>query len=205
MKSTSKTILAFGDVHIPYQQDSAVEIVCRVAEAVQPDLVVCLGDLLDCGQFSVHPPTFGLEESDYQEDLAEANMILDRLQATCKRLVLVEGNHEHRIDRWAANTSEGRGAYNMLAPRINLMRNRKRCTYIPYGSKDGTYPHYKVNSRIIAVHGWSYARHATKAHLAMSQGAKRYPRSYASSRFEHHPKHLAQRPDDPKPLGWLSL
>ena len=169
-KASSKTLLAFGDVHIPYQHDPAVEIVCRVAEKVKPDLIVCLGDLLDCGQFSTHPPIHGVTETDYHDDLQKANELLDRLQATCGRLVLVEGNHEHRIDRWAAGTSEGRGTYNMLAPRIQLMRGRKRCTYIPYGSSDGRYPHYKVNNRIIAVHGWSYARHATKAHLTMSQG-----------------------------------
>ena len=34
----------------------------------------------------------------------------------------------------------------------------------------GRYPHHKVNARVIAVHGWSYARHATKNHLQISQG-----------------------------------
>ena len=169
-KSASKILLAFGDVHFPHQHDPAVEIIRRVAAKVKPDLVVSLGDLLDCGQFSTHPPTYGVEETDYYDDLQQANTFLDDLQKTCGRLVLIEGNHEYRIDRWAAATSEGRGTYNMLAPRLQLMRGRKKCTYIPYGAADGRYPHYKVNNRIIAVHGWSYARHATKAHLGMSQG-----------------------------------
>ena len=61
----------------------------------------------------------------------------------------------------------------MMAPRITLSRGRKRFVYVPYGNVSGGgshYPHYKINSRLIGVHGWSYARHATKAHLAMSQG-----------------------------------
>ena len=169
-KAHSKTMLAFGDVHIPHQNRRAVEIFCRVAERLKPDLVVCLGDLLDCGQFSAHPLTHGVPETDYVDDLAEANALLDRLQKVCTRLVMVEGNHEYRLDRWAAGTAEGRGAYSMLAPRIQLTRGRKRCTYIRYGAAGGRYPHYQVNSRIIAVHGWSYARHATKAHLQISQG-----------------------------------
>ncbi len=169
-KAHSKTMLAFGDVHFPYQNARAVEIFCRVAERIKPDLIVCLGDLLDCGQFSVHPPTHGMPQTDYHDDLRQAGALLDRLEAVCKRLVVVEGNHEYRLDRWAAATSEGRGAYSMLAPRLQLTKGRKRCTYVRYGSIDGRYPHYAVNSRIIAVHGWSYARHATKQHLQISQG-----------------------------------
>jgi len=169
-KAHSKTMLAFGDVHIPHENGRAVEIFCRVAEHVRPDIIVCLGDLLDCGQFSAHPPTHGVPETDYVDDLAAANALLDRLQKVCSRLVMVEGNHEYRLDRWAAATAEGRGAYSMLAPRMQLTRGRKHCTYVRYGAAGGRYPHHQVNSRIIAVHGWSYARHATKQHLQISQG-----------------------------------
>ena len=40
-----------------------------------------------------------------------ANALLDRVQACCKRLVMVEGNHEYRLDRWAAQTSESERIY----------------------------------------------------------------------------------------------
>ena len=163
-------MLAFGDVHFPQQNPIAVEVFCRVAEIIKPDLIVCTGDLLDCGQFSSHPPTFGSPDTDYEDDLAAANAMLDRLQAVCDRMAVVEGNHEHRLDRWAAKTTEGRGAYSMLAPRIQLSRGRKQFSYIPYSQAGGQFPHYKINSRIRAVHGWSYAIHATKAHLKKSQG-----------------------------------
>ncbi len=169
-RGASKTMLAFGDAHIPRQNPRAVEVFCRAAERIRPDIIICLGDLLDCGQFSSHPLTHGMPETDYEDDLCQANGLLDRLQAACGRLVMVEGNHEYRLDRWAAATAEGRGAYSMLAPRTRLTKGRARFTYVPYGSVGGTYPHYRVNSRIIAVHGWSYARHATKNHLQISQG-----------------------------------
>jgi len=169
-KAKSKTILAFGDVHIPHQNPAAVEVFCKVAEYLKPEMIICLGDLLDCGQFSTHPPTYGMGETDYEADLQTTVDLLDRLQKVCGRLVVVEGNHEYRLDRWAAATAEGRGAYSMLAPRIQLTKNRRKCTYVRYGSTTGRYPHYNVNARIIAVHGWSYARHATKQHLQISQG-----------------------------------
>jgi len=149
----SKVMLAFGDVHIPHQNPRAVEVFCHTADRMRPDLIVCLGDLLDCGQFSSHPPTHGVPETDYHDDLDTANALLDRMQACCDRLVMVEGNHEYRLDRWAAATAEGRGAYSMLAPRIQLSRGRSKFTYVPYGSVSSRYPHYAINSRIIAVHG----------------------------------------------------
>ena len=168
-KSGSKTLLVFGDVHIPFHHPVALEVFCRAAERIRPDLIVCLGDLLDCSQFSPYPPVWGAPQTEYIDDLNTACTLLDRLQATCRHLVLLEGNHEYRLDRWAAATSEGRGAYSMLAPQIRLTEGRK-CQYIPYGSANGRYPYYRINTRIVAVHGWSCARHATKNHLLMSQG-----------------------------------
>lgn len=81
----------------------------------------------------------------------------------------------NRIDRWAAKTKEGRALYNMISPRIQLMKtstgkSRTKATYIPYGSVDGKYPHYKLNNRVVLIHGWSYNKAVTQAHLASSQG-----------------------------------
>lgn len=167
----AKRLLAFGDAHFPTQNETAIEIVKKVARDFAPDLAVSLGDILDCKQFSVHPGAYGEPDSQYEDDLFAANKFLDDIAAHTKgRLVLVEGNHEYRIDRWAARAAEGRGSYTMLAPRLQLMRHRDKTTYIPYGSRDGCYPHYKINNRIMAVHGWSYAIHATKEHLRKSQG-----------------------------------
>jgi len=167
----AKKIIAFCDNHIPNHNAVATEILKKTIAKIKPDITVCLGDLLDCGQFSAHAPTYGTVETNYEDDLADANALIDFVQKyTKERTVLIEGNHEHRIDRWAAANSEGRGVYNMIAPRIQLMRGRKRCSYIRYGSANGKYPHYKINSRIVAVHGWSYAMHATKEHLRKSQG-----------------------------------
>jgi predicted phosphodiesterase len=167
----AKILVAFGDIHYPQHTAVSVEILKKTVARLKPHISVSLGDLLDCGQFSQHPPTWGVPETDYEADLKEANGLIDFVQKhTRERIVLIEGNHEYRLDRWAAQHAEGRGAYNLLAPRIQLMRGRRGCTYIPYGSANGRYPHWKVNSRIIAVHGWSYAVNAARRHLQMSQG-----------------------------------
>lgn len=167
----AKKLMVFADCHIPVMNPVAVEIFKKTLSHLKPDITISLGDLLDCHQFSQHPPTFGMPETDYEADLRAANDLIDFIQDNTKeRTVLIDGNHEWRLDRWAAQNSEGRGTYNLLAPRIQLMRGRKNCTHIVYGSADGRYPHYRVNSRIIAVHGWSYAINAARRHLNLSQG-----------------------------------
>ena len=167
----ARVLLAFGDVHVPHQNNLALEVMKKAASLLKPHVSISLGDLLDCGQFSVHPPTFGAPETDYEADLAHAGQLIDFIQRhTQERTILIEGNHEYRLDRWAAQHAEGRGAYSLLAPRIQLMRGRSHCTYIRYGSTEGRYPHYPVNSRIVAVHGWSYAQNAARMHLRISQG-----------------------------------
>ncbi len=167
----AKKLLVLADTHIPQHRPVAVEILKKTIARLKPDISISLGDLLDCGAFSHHPPTFGMPESDYEADLKQANALIDFIQKhTSERTVLIEGNHEYRLDRWAAQTAEGRGAYNLLAPRIQLMRGRRNCRWIRYGSVDGRYPHFKINSRTIAVHGWSYAVNAPRRHLQMAQG-----------------------------------
>jgi len=168
-KHRSKKLLAFGDVHIPAHSPRAVEVFCRAAEKIRPDIIVCLGDLLDCSQFSTHPPTWGVRTTDYEDDVATAKALLARLRATTQRLVILEGNHEYRIERWAAATQVGRSAYSMLSPR-KALTHRTDYQWIPYGSATGRYPHYRVNRRLVAVHGWSYAKAAGRIHLLAAQG-----------------------------------
>lgn len=167
----AKKLMVFTDCHFPVANPVAVEIFKKTLAHLKPDITVSLGDLLDCASFSQFPPTFGVPETDYAGDLRQANDLIDFVQAhTTKKTVLIEGNHEYRLDRWAAQKAEGRGSYNLLAPRIQLMKGRTRIQYVKYGSSDGKYPRYMVSSRIIAVHGWCYGAQAARKHLNLAQG-----------------------------------
>ena len=169
-RRTRRTFIAAGDNHVPHHNPQAEAVLLSVVRRLKPDLFVHLGDGLDCGQFSAHPPTHGVEDTQFEDDLKHVNQYLDHIQKYSGYTAYLAGNHEWRIERWAAMTTEGRGAYSMISPRISLSRGRKKFTYVNYGSSDGTYCHYKINSRIVAVHGWSYAKNATHRHLEMSPG-----------------------------------
>lgn len=175
-KKPSTVSISFTDVHFPYQNDTALEVVKKVIQTVKPDITTCLGDLLDCSQFSAHDPSFGIAETAFDQDIDQAKDLLDFVQKhTRQRTIVLLGNHEYRIERWAAKHKEGRAIYNMVAPHIQLGKTstgdmRKKFTLVPYGSANGKYPHYKLNNRVVQIHGWSYAQGVTREHLRMSQG-----------------------------------
>ena len=140
--------------------------VCVDCEKVVDNGFVCegCGNPLheDCGQFSKHAPSFRSRETEYDDDLAAVNEFLDWCQRYCKRLVYLAGNHEYRVERWAAESAQNYGMYRMLSPRLNISRGRKCFSWVDYFNEQDAeeYPHYKINKRIVAVHGWSYAVNA---------------------------------------------
>lgn len=77
-------------------------------KCLDPDECVLLGDHLDCGGvFSTHQRSFTNEMTEsYEDDVAGANWLLDRLQKAAPRASwhYLEGNHEQHIERWAART-----------------------------------------------------------------------------------------------------
>lgn len=165
----SRKLLVFGDVHFPQQNDKALEVFKKVVQDTKPDITVCLGDLLDCKAFSTHAPDVE-GDTPYQQELVQANELLDFIQQHSGKLVMLEGNHEYRVIRYAARERAGQAALSLLSPRKNLSRGRKNFTYIPYDGKEGMYSHYAVTPNLVAVHGWSYAQDATRQHLKLSQG-----------------------------------
>ena len=76
----AKILVAFGDIHYPQHTAVSVEILKKTVARLKPHISVSLGDLLDCGQFSQHPPTWGVPETDYEADLTQANGLIDFIQ-----------------------------------------------------------------------------------------------------------------------------
>lgn len=162
-------LIAFGDIHFPQHDQEALEVLRKVLKLLKPDLAVCLGDLLDCKAFGTHAPDTEAD-TPYELEIGLANTFLDDVQKSAKRLVLVEGNHEHRIARYAARERAGKAALALLSPKALLSKGRKNFAYIPYENEHGRYSHYRITPKLAAVHGWSYSQNATRKHLEKSQG-----------------------------------
>ena len=160
-------VLIIPDLHFPEHDPKALAVALAAARAIKPDRTVVLGDFLDCAQFSGHPPKC-IEEArttSWADDLAGAGSVLDKLLACTKgELAFVEGNHEKRISKWAANSVAGRAVHDLVAPSVVFGR-KKRLRYIKHGPR----AHYKVAPNLLAVHGWSVGAGALRKHLQLSK------------------------------------
>lgn len=95
--------LVASDIHYPYEDRAAYELMLNVAEDLQPQVVVLLGDIMDCYAVSSHdkdanratPAAFKEELQYTRRKLQE---IRDRLPNT--RIIYKEGNHETRLSRY---------------------------------------------------------------------------------------------------------
>jgi predicted phosphodiesterase len=90
-----------SDLHVPYHDPVAVELVFDFLRWFTPDTLFINGDLLDfyaLSRFSKDPE----RALSLQEELDQGQGLLERFRATLPkaRLVFLEGNHEARLQRY---------------------------------------------------------------------------------------------------------
>ena len=125
-------VLILGDVHVPFEDRRAWELVLRVGARLKPVHLWLMGDFMDCYVVSAHdkdPQRKGLFEAEVQHARARLSE-LDALGA--QRKVFLEGNHEQRLKRFLAQRApELDGLVNLP----ELLRLRERgWTWVPYRS-----------------------------------------------------------------------
>lgn len=144
MSQKTKTVLIIPDLHIPYHDAAALEVVEKCMADHDWDEVVYLGDLLDLDEIS----SFNaenlreLETRRLVEDFHLANAILDRHQEIVRRnnpkakFVLLQGNHEYRIERLLDNHPELEG---LLEVQKNLHLSERKVRWVKSWSENELY------------------------------------------------------------------
>lgn len=95
-----KKILFFGDSHFPYEDKKAWKLFVASAKFFKPDILVCLGDLIDFYSVSSHSKD-PKRKSGIAYELEYANEKLKELNSlACERKIFIEGNHEDRLRRY---------------------------------------------------------------------------------------------------------
>lgn len=101
--SRPSRILIVPDVHAPFHDERALELMVRAAIDSGVDTIVQLGDLIDCysvSSFVKSPEMAGLT---LQQEIDSARHVLDRLDSIgATRKVLTAGNHCARVDKYIA-------------------------------------------------------------------------------------------------------
>lgn len=96
----NRSILVFGDTHFPYHHNNTLKFLSKVKRRYKPDLVVCVGDLIDgynANQYLKDPDHF---HTAYQE-LQETINVIDKLSKLFPGLLLCIGNHDVRHENAA--------------------------------------------------------------------------------------------------------
>jgi len=102
------TAVLYGDEHVPFADAAAMRVVQGVVRDVRPDVLVHMGDLVDCWQvsrFDKDPARLDTLQSnidDARRSLHEMAQIAPKA-----RRVLLEGNHENRLSRCIASLDGG--------------------------------------------------------------------------------------------------
>lgn len=106
---TSEVVRIYaGDLHGMRMDRQCVDAFLADMRRIDPDEIVLGGDMLECGgHLAKHMPIgyVALCDYTYQEDVGATNWFLDELQKAAPHASIeyLEGNHEHRIERWCVD------------------------------------------------------------------------------------------------------
>lgn len=95
--------LLASDIHYPFEDPAAYALFVEVAADVQPDILVLLGDIMDCYAVSAHDKDADrATPSAFKEELIYAKTKLAELRERLPnaRIIYKEGNHETRLSRY---------------------------------------------------------------------------------------------------------
>lgn len=164
-------VFLFPDIHFGEHDERALECAVKAHEALRPGRTVQLGDALDCSLFSSHATdrVEKLRGYDFMEnEVNPCRRFTDRCLKNTSHFIQMGGNHEYRIDRrcieWG---SAGASVYQAIKPEHLLGEGRSKSdwTWVPYVHATAPMSYYRICKTLIAVHGWSFAKHAARVHL----------------------------------------
>jgi predicted phosphodiesterase len=97
-----KLAIVIPDIHVPYHDVAALRVICAVIKALQPHYLIVLGDSLDFYQLSKFDKD-PLRKTTVSSDVTEFRHVLHKLDGACPlrtEKIFLEGNHEHRLQKW---------------------------------------------------------------------------------------------------------
>lgn len=170
------------DTHGVHADPAALAACLRDIERLQPAEVMLMGDHLDCGGFLAQHHTMGyVAETEYsfEEDIEACNTFFDRLQEAAPQATFdyLEGNHEHRIEKWCVteslrNKRDAAFLRRLVEPAAVLSLEKRGIRYHSlYKYHDGLPVQGAVKrGKCCFVHGISHSRHAADVTLGKFGG-----------------------------------
>lgn len=100
------SMLVWSDIHEPYADPHAVNVLEQITADLQPEVLMCLGDVFDFAELSTHrSPREGGPELQDSLDRGVAHLARMRKISGAKQAYFRSGNHE---DRWSRMMDQAR-------------------------------------------------------------------------------------------------
>ena len=104
LKLKNGIVIIGSDVHIPFQDNKAVEAFCNYCKDIQPSAIILNGDILDFYKLSRFIKGEGRNP---YEEISACRDLLKRIKADCpnSKIYYVIGNHETRLETYVLNSA----------------------------------------------------------------------------------------------------
>lgn len=100
VRRSVERILFIPDVHVPFEDRRAWDLMMHVARALRPEHIVILGDFADMWAVSAHDKSPSRRDN-LESEMKAVAIRLDELDALGARTrIFCEGNHEDRLSRY---------------------------------------------------------------------------------------------------------
>ena len=186
--SSIENILVLPDMHFGYRlmdgvlvsthDEKALELCLKLIDIVNPDLIVCLGDVMDLPEFSRHPHGYDVKGHTQRSLDAAVTFFNDVRELTDCEIHALEGNHDKRIGDWAREEikklSEIPGVQ-IRIPDIGEMLGfeGKGITYHGKATKEG-YDGYSRGTNVWKHRDWIYTHGEKCGKDAITQTMQTY-------------------------------
>lgn len=170
--------LVCGDVQLPTTDYFFASLVARIAKRHLPNCegLVIVGDFLNADAFSLYSPLQAIPS--WQDELTAARTLITEWLKTFKRIVWLQGNHEHRFFKALSGVMAAR---DLLA--LITTDSRVTISIRDYCTVDTD------NGRWTLVHGANYSRNQL-------WNPNRLALKFQTHVLAHHEHHLAWGLDD---------
>lgn len=124
-------IIVCPDAHHPFVDKKAWATFLAACKTVKPDILVIIGDFLDCLSVSAHKKK-ATDEKFLAMELEAGNKALDEICSLgIDRVIYIEGNHETRVSRFLNDKAPELDGLFVLSEKLKL--KERGIEHVPYG------------------------------------------------------------------------
>ena len=179
--------LVMGDLHLPFEDKDAVDLVLTAAEQIGVDRIILNGDICDFYNVNSHGATHPDIAETLEYEMIYTREWLEKLRDRFPRqhIVLNLGNHEFRLKRFIINNAKA--FWNIITPEKYFRLDDLDIEHYPYNNRyqiencnlfiQHSPPSYAVNGamtslkkKLDATYIYNCVHRAQVAHLTSANG-----------------------------------